>query len=162
MKKIKITIITAAAEEYPGCADILGICPEFEIVGRPVALLGQGLWSAISGSDVLVLDEAALERAGALALRSVQQCHPLVRLLLILENGNENKIIDALAMGFSGIIERASMRSMLRRAIPALYTGEAWVSRQLVQSLRTRLLHMNGEPLPGLLPCLPVIPGKLN
>jgi DNA-binding NarL/FixJ family response regulator len=162
MKKIQVTIIAAAAEEYPGCADILGICPEIDIVAQRGGLHGRGLWAALCASDVLVLDEASLDRQGVSVLRTVQHHHPLVRLLLILENTNENKIMDALALGFSGILERASLRSMLRRAIPALYTGETWVSRQLVQSLRTRLLRLDGETLPGMMPGVAAFREKLN
>ena len=149
MKKIKVTIVATAAEEYPGCAEILGACPEIEIVARPGGLHEGGVWSAISTSDVLVLDEAALVQDGATMLCILQQYYPLIKLLLVLENGNENKIMEALALGFAGVIERTSLRSALRRAVPALYTGEAWVSRQLVGSLRTRLLHLDTDTLAG-------------
>ena len=150
MKKIKVTIVAMAAEEYPGCADILGACPEFEIVVRSGGLCESGNWSAISGSDVLVFDEVALAQEGATGLRDIQHYHPLVKLLLVLENHNENKIMEALALGFSGIIERASLRSMLRQSIPALYSGDTWVSRQLLQSLRTRLLRLDDDDVPGM------------
>lgn len=162
MKKIKVTIIAAAKEDYPGCADILGSCPEIEIVARPTGLLETGVWSAISSSDVLVLDEAALAQDGTTAVRALHQYYPLVRLLLVLDNSNENIILEAIAMGFSGIIERASLRSMVRRAIPALYTGEAWVSRRLLPKLRTELLRQDCDSLTGMLIQTPGIGGKLN
>ncbi|HUT40202.1 MAG TPA: hypothetical protein VM011_02590 [Gammaproteobacteria bacterium] len=158
MKKIKVTIVATAAEDYPGCADILGACPEFEIVVRSGGLHETGIWSAISTADVLVFDEAALALEGVTGLRAIQYYHPLVKLLLVLENNNENKIMEALALGFSGIIERASLRSLLRRSIPALYSGDAWVSRQLVQSLRTRLLSLDDDRVPGM----PARTGAMN
>ena len=162
MKKIKVTIVATAAEEYPGCADILGACPEFEIVVRSGGLCETGNWSAIATSDVLVFDEAALVQEGPAGLRDIQYYHPLLKLLLVLENHNENKIMEALALGFSGIIERASLRSLLRRSIPALYSGDAWVSRQLVQSLRTRLLRLDGDNVPGMPVCTGTNHEKLN
>jgi len=158
MKKIKVTIIAAAAEEYPGCADILGNCSEIEIVARPGRLYAPGVWAAVSCSDVLVLDEASLERGGATVLHAVHQSHPLVKLLLIMDNINEHKVLDALAMGVGGIVERASLVSMVRKAIPALYAGEAWVSRTLVPALHTRLLRLDGDALP----CLPAAPSDIH
>ena len=150
MKKIKVTIIATAAEEYPGCADILGACPEFEILARRSGLHESGIWPAVAAADVLVFDEAALALEGAHALRAIQRYHPLLRLLLILDNNNENRVMDALSSGFSGVIERTSLRSMLRRAIPAVYSGDAWVSRRYVGSLRARLLHHEGNDMSGV------------
>ena len=162
MKKIKVTIVATAAEEYPGCADILGACPDIEIVARPDSLRETGIWPACSGADVLVLDEAALAQEGAPALRAIQQYHPLLRLLLVLENNSENKTLKALSLGISGVIERASLQSMLCRAIPVLHSGDAWVSRRLVHSLGTRLLRLDGDSLSGMPACTGTIPKKLN
>jgi DNA-binding NarL/FixJ family response regulator len=149
MKKIRVTIIAGAAEEYPGCADILGNCPEIEIVARPAGLDQTGAWSAISCTDVLVLDEVMLERGWADSVRTIYRHHSGIKLLLVLDNSSENKVLDALAMGIGGVIERASLVSMLRKAIPALYAGETWVSRRLVQVLRMQLVHLDGEAFPG-------------
>jgi len=162
MKKIKVTIIATAVEEYPGCADILDNCAEIEVVARPGRLYAPGVWAAVSCSDVLVLDEASLERGGATVLHAVHQCHPLVKLLLIVDTINEHKVLDALAMGIGGIVERASLVSMVRKAIPAIYAGETWVSRTLVPALHAQLLRLDGDALP----CIPAAPssifGKLN
>jgi DNA-binding NarL/FixJ family response regulator len=149
MKKIRVTIIAGAAEEYPGCADILANCPEIEVVAGPAGLDQAGAWSAISSTDVLILDEVMLERGWADCVRTIYRHHPVIKLLLILDNSSENRALDALAMGIGGVIERASLVSMLRKAIPALYAGETWVSRRLVQVLRMQLVHLDEETFPG-------------
>jgi DNA-binding NarL/FixJ family response regulator len=146
MKKIRVTIIMAATEEFPGCADILGIYPEIEIIARCGDVHEPGAWSAIECSDVLIFDEAAQAQTGTAMLRSMQHGNPFLKLLLIIESSRENSIMDAISEGFSGVIERAALRSVLRRAIPALYAGEAWVSRRIARMLRTRLLARDGEP----------------
>lgn len=161
MKKITVTIITAA-EAYPGTADILGICPEIELTAQFDALHERGVAAAVAGTDVLVLDERVLTDEGAAALCALQHDHPRLRLLLILENDNENKTLEALALGFSGVIPRASLRFLLRKAIPALYTGETWVSRRVVRTLRYRLLQMDSETTPGLLHRFPATHERLN
>jgi DNA-binding NarL/FixJ family response regulator len=162
MKKIRVTVITATAEEYPGCADILGTCSEIEIVARPTGLYEPGAWTAIGCTDVLVLDEASLERDTAEAVRAIYRQQPMIKLLLILDNGCEHKVLDALAMGFGGIIERASLLSMVRKAIPALYAGESWVSRRLVQALRTQLVHLDSDALTGASALSRAVYEKLN
>ncbi len=146
MKKINITIIVAGKEDYPGCADILLTCPEFRVVACPTGLYEAAAWTAIAQSDVVLLDEAVLERDGVETVRRICDSYPLLKLLLILERDSEGRMLEALSLGISGVMERASLVSMLRKAIPVLYSGEAWVSRGLVHSLRKYLneLEENG------------------
>lgn len=149
MKKIRVTTITAATEEYPGCADILGSFPELEIIACHDDLNDTTAWSAIERSDVLIFDEAALAQAGVAALRAMQHTHPLLKLLLVVDKYIENNVIEAITAGFSGVVERSGLCSELRRAIPALYSGEAWIPRRIAQTLRYRLLAREGEAPAG-------------
>jgi len=150
MKKIHVTIVASAEEGYPACADILADCKEIRVMARPAGLHDPAAWSAISYSDVLVFDEATLERQGTTVLGTVRHHHPMIKLLLIIDNYDENKVLDALALGFTGIIERAALLSMVRKAIPVLCTGETWVSRRLVHALRTQLIRLDSDMLPGV------------
>jgi DNA-binding NarL/FixJ family response regulator len=145
MRKINVTIFIAGKEDYPGCADILESFPEFRLVARPNGLYAPDAWVAISQSDVVLLDEAVLERDGVETVRRICDSYPLVKLLLILEQHNEARVLEALSLGIAGVMERISLVSMLRKAIPVLYSGEAWVSRGLVHSLRKHLNKMEEE-----------------
>lgn len=151
MKKIRVTIIAAATEEYPGCADILGCYPEIEVIARHGDVYESGAWAAIECSEVVIFDETAQMQAGTVVLRSIQHGHPLIKLLLVMENPIDNSVMEALSAGFSGVVERAALRSVLRRAIPALYSGEAWVSRRIARTLHARLLDREGRTPAGRL-----------
>lgn len=129
----------AGKEDYPGCVEILEAFPEFRVIARPVGLYAPDAWTAISQSDVVLLDEAVLERDGVEIVRRVCDSYPLLKLLLILEQDNEKRVLEALSLGIAGVMERSSLLSALRTAIPVLYSGEAWVSRGLVHSLRKYL-----------------------
>lgn len=145
MKKINITILIGGEENYPGCADLLESFSEFRVIARPASLYEADAWTAISQSDVVLLDEVVLERDGMETVQRVCDSYPLVKLLLILEQGSEKRMLEALSLGIAGVMERTAMVSMLRKAIPVLYSGEAWVSRGLMHSLRNCLNKLDGN-----------------
>jgi DNA-binding NarL/FixJ family response regulator len=146
MKKINVTIICAGPEEYPGCADLLESCPEINIVACPAGLHTTQLRLALGRSDVLLLDDAVIDRDGFEAVCALHASHPLIRTLLISENISDNRTMAALSLGVQGVMERSKMTSWLRKAIAVLYSGEAWVSRGLVQSLHYQSKYIYGSP----------------
>ncbi|MGB5261382.1 MAG: hypothetical protein WBO34_12810 [Gammaproteobacteria bacterium] len=139
MKKIKITLVIAAEEDYPGCGDIVETCNEFQIVARHGSLSAAGIWQDLAGSDIILLDELAVSQEGRDAVRNIHESFPFAKILLIMEKTTRNKTMEALSMGITGVMERTSMLASVRKAIPVLYSGETWVSRGLVKSLHSQL-----------------------
>ena len=139
MKKISLTIITAGVRRFPGCLDILRDWPEFTIVASARSLHEPRLCEALAQSDVVLLDQALIEQEGAEAVHLVRACSPLGKVLLVLEESGEEQTLDAIALGVDGVMERIELRSLLRRAVAALYSGEHWFSRELAHSLRRQL-----------------------
>ncbi len=147
-----------SAEEYPGCADLINSYSEVSLIARPKSLVGRETARALAKSDVLVVDETTLAMDGLQAVQKVLSEYDGLNILLVYEKINNNKILEYLTIGVRGLIERKSCVSLLRRAIPALYAGEVWMPRGLVQSLKHQST-INGststwEGLPGH--------GKLN
>ena len=140
MKKINVTVVCVGNYGSPGCAELLADCPEINLVAQPGGLNEAGIWMALGGSDVLVLDEAVMEQAGYQAIRSLHEYYPSIRSLMVVEGEHEYKTLAAVSLGVQGVIGHASIVSMLRKAIIALYSGEAWLSRGLVQPIRNQLL----------------------
>jgi len=139
MKKINVTVVCVGKYGYPGCAELLADCPEVNLVAQPASLDGAGIWVALGRSDVLVLDEAVMEEAGHQAIRSLHEYYPSIRSLMVVDSEHEYKTLAAVSLGVQGVIGRASTVSMLRKAVFALYSGEAWLSRGLAQPLRKQL-----------------------
>ena len=139
MKKINVTVVCAGSMVYPGCADLLADCPDINLVAQPAGLNEVGVWAALGRSDVLVLDEAAMEQVGYQMIRSMHEYYPSIRSLMVVEGEHEYKTLAAVSLGVQGVIGQASTVSMLRKAIIALYSGEAWLSRGLAVPLRNQL-----------------------
>jgi DNA-binding NarL/FixJ family response regulator len=147
MKKIRITLVCAGKEDYPGCADVLATFHEFEIIARHHSLTTAGIWRDLSNSDVVLLDESAVIQDGSDSVRAVHESFPFARILLIIEKSSKNKTIEALSMGITGVMERVNMVASIRKAIPVLYSGETWVSRGLVGSLHSQLKYAGDDSL---------------
>lgn len=143
MKKINITIICAGAEVYPGCGDLLEDCPEISIVARTGGFYEPGSWAALGRSDILLLDETTIEQDGLDVVLNVHECFPSLRSLLIMEIFHKNMAMSAISRGIRGVMERTATVSALRKAIAAIYTGEAWLSRGFVEPLRNELSYMD-------------------
>jgi DNA-binding NarL/FixJ family response regulator len=144
MKKINITVVCVGDEAYPGCVDLLAACPAINIVARPAGLNEAGTWTALGQSDVLLLDEAVLEQDGHHAVRAIHDSYPLLRSLLILDDETQQEMLTVLSLGILGVIRRESMTSLLCKAISAICSGEAWLSRKLVPPLRQQLGQETG------------------
>ena len=162
MKKINVTIIFAAEEEYPGCEDLLESYPEINLVACYSTLDAAGLRIALEGSDVLLLDDAVVEIEGPEKIRRIHVDYPTLRTLQVVENNCEINVMGSFCLGIRGTMERASVVSMLRKAIAVLYSGESWVSREMVQLLHNQSKYFDDRsvwlaPKVALSEC-----GKLN
>lgn len=162
MKKINVTCVCADAEEYPGCADLLYSYCEVNVVALPTSLAGAATAKALVRSDVLLVDESVLFRDGLQPVRSVHARFPQLNILVVYKNRINNNMMEYLSIGVRGLLEHNSRISLLRRAIPALYAGEIWMPRGLVQSLRNQSNISDGSSSWGFVQ--PVMPdrGKLN
>ena len=162
MKKINVTYVCVAAEEYPGCADLLYSYSEVNLIDCPTSLDGTAASKALAKSDVLVVDESLLARDGLQAVRSAHTTYAKLNILLVYENINKNNMMEYLTIGVRGLIERKSCISLLRRAIPALYAGEVWMPRRLVQSLRNQSTINGGSSSREVFPSMMSGRGKMN
>jgi len=141
MKYINVTILCAGMEEFPRCSDLLKACPEISILAQPGSMNETGAWIALGRSDILILDETALEQDGLESVRGFLASQPSARSLLIIEKYNKNNILSALSLGVKGVIARDSLFSELTRALTAIYIGDAWVSRELAEPIRDELVY---------------------
>ena len=141
MKNINVTVMCAGMEEFPRCSDLLESCPAVSVIAQPESMNEAGAWMAIGHSDILILDEVALEQDGLDSVRGLLASQPLTGSLLIVDKYNKNNILSALSLGIRGVVTRDSLFSELTRALTAIYIGETWVSRGLVEPIRDELVY---------------------
>jgi len=145
MKKINVTYACATAEEFPGCADLLYSYSEMNVIARATSILGAATGKALAKSDVLVMDDSVLALDGLQAVQSAHAACSRLNILLVYDKYINNSIMECFSIGIRGLLERKSCISLLRRAVPALYAGEVWMPRGLVQSLRNQSTNNGGS-----------------
>lgn len=160
MKKINITVVCVGDVVYPGCVDLLEVCPTINIVACPTGLNETNTWAALAQSDVLLLDETVLEQDGHHAVRTIHDSYPLLRSLLILDNETRQEMATVLSLGILGVMRREATTAQLCKAVAAICAGEAWLPRTMVQPLRRQFGQETG--LSGVLEALPVPRGRLK
>ena len=138
MKKINVLISCVGPQDHPGCGDLLERCREINVLAESGELYGSNVWVALGRCDVLLINEAVIDQYGFQALHSVISGYPRVKVLLILEKESQYKTLTAVTQGVQGVITQACCSDLLRKAVNALFNGEAWVSRELLQSLRNQ------------------------
>ncbi len=141
MKYIKVTIMCVGREEFPRCSDLLESCPAISIMAQLKSINEEGARCAIERSDILILDEAALEQDGLDSVRGLLAGQASTRSLLVIEKHNKNNILSALSLGIMGVVARDSLFSELTRALTSIYLGEAWISRGLAAPIRDELVY---------------------
>jgi len=147
MKKINVTVICPGEEAHPGCAELVRTYPEINLVAAHRALDEAGVRISLGSSDVLLLDEAVIDLEGPDKVRAIHLDYPGIRTLQIVEKHCENKAMEAISLGVRGMMERSSLVAMLRKAIMVLYSGETWMSRQMVQLLHNQSKFLVDKPL---------------
>jgi DNA-binding NarL/FixJ family response regulator len=162
MKKINVIYACATAEEYPGCADLLYSYSEVNLIALPNTLVGVEVGAALAKGDVLVVDESVLVREGLQVVQSVHNAYTGLNILLVYENTIDNNILEYLSAGVRGLIEHKSCVSLLRRAVPAVYAGEIWMPRRLVQSLKKQSINNGGSSVWDFHPSMIPGRGKIN
>jgi len=111
------------------------------VIAQPENINEEGARLAIRRSDILVLDEAALEQDGLDSLRELLAEQTPAGGLLIADKCNKNNILSAISLGVRGVVARDSLFSELTRALTAIYVGETWVSRGLAEPIRDELVY---------------------
>ena len=93
MNIINVTIRCAGVEEFPRCSDLLESCPAVSIIAQPVSMSEAGAWMALGRSDILILDEAALEQDGLVSVQGLLARLPTTRVLLVIDKYNKKQYI---------------------------------------------------------------------
>ncbi|MGB5305223.1 MAG: hypothetical protein WBO06_14810 [Gammaproteobacteria bacterium] len=146
MKTINVLISCVGAQARPGYCYLLERYREFNVIAESGELYGSSVWVGLSHCDVLVIDEGVIDQYGFQALRSVIASYPRIKVLLIQENESQLRALTAVAQGIQGVMTQASSCDMLHKAVIALYSGEAWVSRGLLPGIHMLLKFKHNNP----------------
>jgi DNA-binding NarL/FixJ family response regulator len=83
-------------------------------------------------------------------MQLILQKYPLTRVVLLVEEMDEDEVLSCLSSGAKGYLEQHAFDKHLLKAIACVSQGEAWVERHMVAKLLDRLTWLNQrEPSVG-------------
>ena len=94
---------------------------------------------------ILLLD-LTLSRSNHLpVLPVIRHESPRTKVILLTRRVSERRILDALAQGAPGYLEKRSLHEHLAKAVRVVAAGEAWVPRRMIAKIVDRLARLNAR-----------------
>lgn len=142
--KILVSIVSRGLESSQLYGEIFGGVTDIHVMAMPADLSGQETWQAIAHSDVLIVDEAIIEKEGYAVLEMLLENYPGVRCLVVMNDFHQDKVVRAILRGVRGVMSAVELRRLLVKAVRQLYAGEVWVPRGCLDLVRQNLQSYSG------------------
>lgn len=97
--------------------------------------------------DVLFIDTSLPNLDIGERLEAIMEVRPEAKVILLLHTLDEEMIINAISLGFSGVLTDVSDTTQLNKAIRAVNEGEIWAERKIITKAFKRLLPPRGKKL---------------
>ena len=138
MSAITVVVADRQRARRAACLRLLEPVKGIKVVGKA----GNGLAAIVAARlrpRILLLDFALSCGEGPSLLRLIRRQSPRTRVILLTEGQGEAPILDALARGAPGYVEKKSLSASLAKAVQLVAAGEAWVPRKMVSKVVDRL-----------------------
>ncbi len=149
-----ITVVVADHEKASRstCVSLLQPLKDVAVVGKAASAPEVALAARLKPS-ILLLDLALSGANRTALLPMIRRESPRTKVILLTRRASEQRILDALAQGAPGYLEKTSLRAFLPKAVRVVAAGEAWVPRRMIAKIVDRLVTLNapaqGAPAPG-------------
>jgi DNA-binding NarL/FixJ family response regulator len=141
-----ITVVVADPEKERRAACLRRLAPEAGI--RVVAETGtaaETLGAARYTPRILLLDSSLAQGPGKVLLRLFRRSSPDTRILVLTGQTSRAALLDAIAHGAHGCLNRRQIRAFLPKAVRKVDQGEPWVSRKMVPQIIEALMRISAS-----------------
>jgi len=138
-----ISIVIADREKAARAASRRLLEPEngIRVVGEARSGL-EAIAAAKLRPRILLLDVHMAAGNGVALLRILRQKSPRTKVILLTSRASEARILDVLAHGARGYLDKKVLRAFLPKAVRVVDAGQAWVPRKMVAKILDRLAHL--------------------
>jgi DNA-binding NarL/FixJ family response regulator len=139
-----ITVVIADHDRRTraACADLLEPVKGIAVVGK--ARSAREAVRAVRLKPRILLLDLALSGSRRHALVPViRRQSPGTKVILLTERASERRILDALAQGAPGYLDKRSVQALLPKAVRVVAAGEAWVPRRMISKIVDRLATLS-------------------
>ena len=138
-----ITVVIADREKASRAACLRLLRPEkgIRVVGEARSGL-EAIAAAKLRPRILLLDVNMAAGNGVALLRVLRQKSPRTKVILLTRRASQARILDVLAHGARGYLDKKAFRTLLPKAVRLVDAGQAWVPRKMVAKILDRLAHL--------------------
>ena len=138
-----ITVVIADREKASRAACLRLLRPEkgIRVVGEARSGL-EAIAAVKLRPRILLLDVNMAAGNGVALLRILRQKSPRTKVILLTRRASQARILDVLAHGARGYLDKKAFRTFLPKAVRLVDAGQAWVPRKMVAKILDRLAHL--------------------
>jgi DNA-binding NarL/FixJ family response regulator len=141
-----ITVVVADPERERRAAYLRRLAPEPGIrVVAETATAAETLGAARYAPRILLLDSSLAQGRGIALLHLFRRSSPDTRILVLTGQTSQAALLDAIAHGAHGCLNRRQIRAFLPKAVRKVDQGEPWVSRKMVPRIIDALMRISSS-----------------
>ena len=132
-ERIRVMIVDDHSIMRLGLTQVLEQSGEFEVVGQAADGEEAVRVAAQVSPDVVVMDVLMPNKDGVEACREIMESAPETRVLMLTASTEEDAVVEAVAAGATGYLQKETGRERLLAAVRGVYLGELLVPVDVVR-----------------------------
>lgn len=133
VKKPRVMLVDDHAIMRDGLREVLGQSGEFEMVGEAADGAAGVRMAQCLSPDVIIMDVIMPVKNGIEACREIKDALPGVKVLMLTASGEEAAVVEAIAAGATGYLQKYSGKDELLRAVRDVARGEYRIPTRVIR-----------------------------
>ena len=155
-KRIRVLVVDDHSIVRFGLTQVLEQSGEFEVVGQAADGEAAVRVAAEVSPDVVVMDVMMPKKDGAAACREIMESAPDTRVVMLTASTEEAAVLEAVAAGATGYLQKETDRQRLLATVRGVYRGElrlpVAVVRRVFAEIRSAARAVDPAEAAGLTP----------
>jgi len=139
MPPISVVVADRQKADRDECLRMLEPESGIRVVGEARSGLEAITFTSRLRPRILLLDLGLAREEGSSLIPVLRRKSPQTKVLLLTDEASESRILEALAHGARGYLDKSLLATFLPRAVRVVDAGEAWVPRKMVAKIMDRL-----------------------
>ena len=132
-ERIRVMIVDDHSIVRVGLTQVLEQSGEFEVVGQAADGEEAVRVAAEVAPDVIVMDVLMPNKDGVAACREIMESAPETKVVMLTASTEEDAVVEAVAAGATGYLQKETGRERLLAAVRGVYLGELLVPVDVVR-----------------------------
>ena len=143
-ERIRVMVVDDHSIVRVGLKQVLEQCGEFEVVGDAADGEEAVRVAAEASPDVVVMDVMMPGKDGVEACREIMESAPDTRVVMLTASTEEAAVVEAVAAGATGYLQKETDRERLLAAVRGVYRGELLVPVEVVRRVFVQIRDAAG------------------